>query len=129
MRRWLAGILAALSAVLLSCDSGPQAGELAFELVSPAADDRAIMFEVTAVEPATVEGLSAACSGCQVFWHKVSDARLKGILIGPFGVGPVGRVSVSDIGDRTAYTLALLDVAGTDLQLRSTAERRLRFLR
>jgi hypothetical protein len=129
VRRWIAGIVTALSAILLSCDSGPRAGELAFELVSPADDDRAIMFEVTAVETSTVEGLTAACTGCQAFWHKVSDTRLKGILIGSLGAGPVGRVAVSDVGDRTAYTLTLLDVAGTDLELRPTAERSLQFVR
>jgi hypothetical protein len=125
----MAGIVTTLSAVLLSCDSGPDAGELAFELISPAVDDRAIMFEVTAVEPSTVEGLTAACTECQAFWHKVSDTRLKGILIGQLGAGPVGRVSVSDVGDRGAYTLTLLDVAGADLELRSTADRSLQFLR
>ncbi|KPJ88149.1 MAG: hypothetical protein AMS18_13695 [Gemmatimonas sp. SG8_17] len=125
----MAGMVTALSGVLLSCDSGPHAGELAFELVSPVGDDRAIMFEVTALEPFTVEGLTAACTGCQGFWHKPSDTRLKGILIGPLGSGPIGRVSVSDVGDRAAYTLTLLDVAGPDLELRPAADRSLQFLR
>ncbi len=126
MRAWV--VLAAAGLLSSVCDSGPQAGELEISLVSPDADDGAIMFEVRALESYSIEGLTAACAGCQAFVYQETAMRLKAIVIGSFGAGAVARVSVSDVKSPEGYVLTVLDAAGTDLQLRSANTRSLRFL-
>jgi hypothetical protein len=124
-----AAAAAVMTIALLACDSGPQAGELEIRLSSPDVDDRAIMFEVAAIEPFTIEGLTAACGGCEAFTRRVNDARLRAVIVGPLGGGAVAMVSVSDMGTPSGYTLTVLDAAGPDLALRSASARSLSFAR
>lgn len=124
---WFVALAAGLL-VASACDSGPQAGELEISLVSPDADDGAIMIEVRALESYSIEGLTAACAGCQAFVYQETEMRLKAIVIGSFGTGAVARVSVSDAKSPEGYVLTVLDAAGPDLQLRSADTRSLRFL-
>lgn len=129
--RTLSAWFAVLASALLfssACDSGPQAGELEISLVSPDADDGAIMFEIRALESYSIEGLDAACTGCQAFVYQETEMRLRAIVIGSFGTGPVARLSVSDVRSPEGYVLTVLDAAGPDLQLRSADARSLRFL-
>jgi hypothetical protein len=122
-------VLTVAVALTLSCDGGSQAGELAIDLVSPDVDDRAISLEVRAQDPYTIQGLSAACAGCQAFVYQEDETGLRAILIGTFGVGPVARVSVSNVNSPSGYTLTLLDAAGADFELRPLEDRSLSFSR
>ncbi len=120
-------ILAAvvLGAIGLSCDSGPKAGELVFNFESPDNNDRAIVFKATAATPFMITNMSAACSGCQIFPHKVTDQDWRGVLTGVTANTPALRVAVSDRKEIEAYSLTVTDVAGADYQPRATTNRRL----
>ena len=125
MTRRLSSALGLLLLVGLSCDSGPQAGELAFHFETPENDDRAIIFTATATGPVTITGITADCSGCQIFVHKVSDAEWRGVLTGVPGNGPAIRLGVSDRKEVAAYAISVTRVAGADHRIRSALNRRL----
>jgi hypothetical protein len=115
--RVLRGALIGVAAVLAAgCDSGPKAGEVVMELSSPVADLGAISFTVTAVEPNTLDTLTAGCAGCRSF-TTLSEREMRGVVTGDFGPGPVVRVSVSDVGARSAYAGQLLEASAPDYAL------------
>lgn len=94
-----------------SCDGGPEAGELTVTLETSQVGVGAVAFAVSAVEPNTVDGVAAACSGCQVVSVRVSDREMRGILIGDVTAGGVLHVAVSNIKKPTLYTARVLDAA------------------
>jgi hypothetical protein len=103
----------ALAAVLAagSCDGGPEAGELTVTLETAQTGVGAVAFAVSTLEPNTVNGVAAACSGCQVAAVAVSEREMRGILIGDVSSGGVLHVSVSNIKRPTHYTVRVLDAA------------------
>lgn len=116
--RVLRGALIGVAAVLaVACDSGPKAGEVVMELSSPVADLGAISFTVTAAEPNILDTLTAACAGCRSFTTRLSEREMRGVVTGDFGPGPVVRVSVSDVGARSAYAGQLLEASAPDYAL------------
>jgi len=123
MRRILfsrVGRLAATAAVvagLFSCDSGPKAGDITASLATPHQELGSVMFSVTAVAPNTIEGLTAACTGCKAFMSRVADSEVRGIVTGPFGSGAVVHVTVSNTRVPEAYSIQLLELARTDYGL------------
>lgn len=112
-RRWRAALVA-LAASLASCDSGPKGGELVFDLVTPNSTTGAVVFTVTAAAPLAVEGVATACSGCQVFVVSLNDQEVRGVVTGALVDGPFLRVTVSDVGEREAYSGFIREVAARD---------------
>jgi hypothetical protein len=104
-------ILAALAAG--SCDGGPSAGDIVFDLTTPNQDDGAVQFRLTSVAPGTIASVTAECAGCQVFTQAVSDTELRGVLLGDVVAGAALRVTVSD---RKAAGYAAAVVAASNRQ-------------
>lgn len=103
----------------LSCsDGGPQAGSLTFDLVTPRADDGAVQFKVTTVTPNTVTGVSAACTGCNIFSEAVSDTEIRGVVTGQLSAGALISVGVSDVKSSESFTAQVVAVASRDYALR-----------
>ena len=122
-------LLAATVLVALgSCDSGPKSGELTVELVTPHAQLGAASFKVTAVTPASIESVVAACAGCAVYAARVSDREVRGVVTGRFGAGPVIGVVVSDVGLPDAYAFQLYELAAPDYTLRNLVGSSLRIV-
>lgn len=119
---------AALLAALGSCDSGPQGGELAVELVTPHAELGAASFKVTATSPASIDSVLPVCQGCSVYLARVSDREVRGVVTGPFGPGPLIGVLVPDLSLRDAYAFQLLELAVPDYTLRNLTGSSLRFV-
>jgi hypothetical protein len=121
-------IVALLAGAVLTCDSGPKAGELTVELVTPRLQLGAALFRVTALEPQTIDTVTAACAGCQAFVARVSDREVRGIVTGTFGAGPLFRVGVPDRGAGEAFSFALQQLAAPDFHLVSGAGSSLQLL-
>ena len=103
-----------------SCDSGPSAGDLVFDLTTPNQDDGAIQFRLTSVAPAAIADVAAECTGCQVFTRAVSDTEVRGVLLGTVVPGPALRVTVSD-RKAAGYAAAIVAVSDRQYGLRSAA--------
>lgn len=106
--------LAAVALAVWTCDTGPKAGEIAAEFVGPHATLGAASFLVTALDPFTIDTVTAACTGCNAYMTRVSSTEVRGIVTGPFGSEPVVYVTVSDRDERDPYAIRLLELAGTD---------------
>ena len=105
---------AALVLTLWTCDTGPKSGEIAAEFVGPHASIGAASFLVTALDPFTIDTVTAACTGCAAYMTRVSSTEVRGIVTGPFGSERVVYVTVSDRGERDPYAIRLLELAATD---------------
>ena len=118
-KRFFIGLI---SLGLLGCgDSGPVAGALSLDLASPGAAVGAVQFRITATLPNTITGLTAACTGCQLFHAIISDTEVRGVVIGTIASGALLSLSVSDKNSPEAYTGVVSSVAGTNFQLISPA--------
>lgn len=106
-------------AAFATCDSGPKEGELVLALASPNPQDGAVSFTVTSTEPEAVLGVSAACSGCQVFSYRVSETRMRGIVTGAIPQGPMVRVLVSNIKDPESYAASVQAAAAPTFAVRA----------
>ena len=120
--------LTLLSFVASACD-GPTAGEFSIDLVTPNNGDGAILFKVQVPSSKDLGDLTAACSGCQAFSYRVSDAELYCVVTGPLTSGPLARIAVSDVGVRSAYVVTIVEVSGLDRQPRSEVGYELRLSR
>ncbi|GBD32820.1 MAG: hypothetical protein KatS3mg081_2793 [Gemmatimonadales bacterium] len=112
---WIAAIAGWLSSV--SCD-GPEVGELTVDLVTPNSDDGAAVLSVSSASSKELLGIAAACDGCRIFFEQVSQSEIRAIVTGPLAPGPLVRVTVSDVGSRSAYSAQLEQVASRSFQLR-----------
>jgi hypothetical protein len=112
-------LLALTLASLATCDSGPQAGEIVFELSTPYQDDGAVQFRVTSLAPEMVDAVAAACVGCRVFVEVVSQTEIRGVLVGDVVPGAALRVTVSDRKARAAYAAEVVAVASRTYVLRA----------
>lgn len=102
-----------------ACDTGPEAGELVFALSTPNADDGAVQFTLTAVAPNTIDGVAAACAGCQVFVETVREAEVRGVLVGEIMAGAALRVTVSDRKSPDMYAASVVAVASRTFALQN----------
>ena len=109
------GVAAALAG---GCDSGPKAGEVVFDLTTPNQDDGAVQFRLTTSAPNTLDGVTAACAGCQVFTETLSETEVRGVLVGDVVPGPALRVLVSDRKARLVYVGQVIAVASRTYGLR-----------
>ena len=128
-RTLTAFVLLAAGAALGSCDSGPKAGEIVAEIVTPVVELGAASFRARALEPYTIDTVTAACTGCMAYMTRVTDREVRGIVTGRFGAGPLLRVTVSDRDVRDPYSVELLELAAPDYSLPSVAGSSLRFQR
>jgi hypothetical protein len=70
-----------------------------------------------AIEPATLSGVTALCTGCEVFSHVVSDTEIRGVLVGDVVAGPALSVTVSDRGAQ-GYSAIVVAAASRTYTLR-----------
>lgn len=126
-RRWSRGLTTRILGLVLAlvipggCDSGPKAGDVVFNLTTPNQDDGAIQFRLTAAAPNTLDGVAAACAGCQVFSEVVSDTEIRGVLIGNVVPGEVLRVLVSDRKTTRTYVGLVVAAASRTYGLRGAS--------
>lgn len=95
------------------------AGALTVVLVTPSADDGALMLTV---EGGRVTGVASAASaaGLTVYSAALDSTRTRIIVIGPLAPGPVLTLQVPDVGRAGAYRTTLEQVAsGTTYQPRA----------
>lgn len=111
-------LLAAL--VAGSCDGGPSAGDIVFDLTTPNQDDGAVQFRLTSVAPATIASVTAECAGCQVFTQAVNDTEVRGVLLGNVVAGAALRVTVSD-RKAAGYAAAVVAVSNRQYAVRPAA--------
>lgn len=128
MKRLFAVALCSLVLAGTSCDE-PNAGELLVELATPNASDGAIAFRVESSYAVDVTGVTAACTGCQAFMHRVSDSDFYCVVTGPLTSGPLVRLAVSNVVLRSAYKVTIEEIAGLDHRLRSPTGYELRLTR
>lgn len=114
-------MLGVIALAVVTCDSGPQAGEVVLSLVSPNSQDGAVSFRLTAVEGETIASLSADCSGCKVFAYKVSDTEMLGVVTGQLAPGPVVRAMVSNVKKPERYSATVRAAASRTYAVRNTA--------
>jgi hypothetical protein len=110
----------ALPAALATC-SGPVAGDLTVSLVTPNADDGAIVVRVTASQSKEITGAAVACTGCRIFTEQPSSTELRAVVTGDLVAGPLVHVSVSDTKAPAAYSVQIVQVANRSYQLRSSS--------
>ncbi len=122
MRPRLLAVLLGLMVLAAACSSGPEPGDLTFELTTPNSDDGAIQFRLTATLPNTLTGVSA---GCTVFSEATSETEILGVVTGQIRAGRLVRVSVSDVQTPEAYRARVVAVASRDFGLRSAPRYRL----
>jgi hypothetical protein len=106
-----------LAAGVFTCGGDPPGGEVVFDLATPNQDDGAVQFTVRAVEPATLSGVTALCTGCEVFFQVVSDTEIRGVLVGDVVAGPALSVTVSDRGAQS-YSATIAAAASRTYALR-----------
>jgi hypothetical protein len=116
----LGALLVGLLVTAGSCDSGPKAGDVVFDLQTPNQDDGAIQFRITSTAPATMSAVAAECAGCQVFAEAVSETEIRGVLLGTVVPGPALRVTVSDRSALQAYSATVVAVSDRQYAIRAT---------
>ena len=104
-------------AMAAGCDSGPQAGDLTMQLVSPVEDLGALSFTITAAEPTMIDTVTAACAGCSAFTTRINEREVRGVVTGDIGPGAVLRISVSDTKVREAYVGQVSEASAPDYEL------------
>lgn len=114
--------------VAAACD-GPTAGEFSVDLVTPSATDGAILFRIETPSAMDVGDVTASCSGCRAFPYRISDTELYCVVTGNLTSGPLARIAVSNVGMRSVYEVAILEVSGRDRRLRSIVGYELRLSR
>ncbi len=119
MRYRVAVVALALGAAV-ACDSGPQAGEITLDLVTPNQNDGAIQFTVMSGANEILAAVAAACAGCQVYSQTVSETEIRGVVVGTIGAGALLRVTVSDVKAKM-YEGAVVAVAASDYSLRAAS--------
>ncbi|HEY2824811.1 MAG TPA: hypothetical protein VGI83_04630 [Gemmatimonadales bacterium] len=119
----LSGVLGAavLALALSTCDGGPTAGELAFDLTTPNTNDGAVQFVATATLPDSIIGVTAACTGCQVFLARVSASNVRGVITGDIGAGALLRLNVTEVGKPELYAVTVVAAASRTFAIQSGA--------
>lgn len=102
----------------LGCIQEPAPRELTLSLLTPNADDGAVRFTVSTAAPNRIVSATAACEGCKVFYHAVSEVEFRVIVTGPLRPGPIARLLVSDAAPVSAYRIDVQEVAARNFQIR-----------
>jgi hypothetical protein len=111
MNRRAALVAAFVLGAVLSCDSGPKAGDLAIQLTTTRSDLGAVMFTARAAEPETIDTVTAACQGCRVFMVRANEREVRGIVTGTLSQGTIANLTVSNRGVPEAYAVQALQAS------------------
>jgi hypothetical protein len=122
--RW-AGIGVTLAALVAGAacgggdSTGPKAGTATISLVTPNADDGAVLLTLTVPGLANVQ---SASSSYRVYWRVVSPSEVRAIVVGNLASGAVLTASVDDVGKVGQYAGTVVEAASlTDVVRGSTA--------
>jgi len=91
-----------------SDSTGPVAGTVTVSLVTPNADDGAVLVTLTGPNLATVQ---AASSAYRVYWRLVSAGEVRAIVVGNLTAGAVLTVNVDDVGKVGQYSGSVVEAA------------------
>ena len=123
-RTGLALVCAAGLAAAVGCDGGPSGppkpvpGTLTVALVTPAADDRAILIAVSG--PEAVGGVAAAGSGGYTVHARPSGTSFRAAVFGRLASGPLVSFAVPDVNKVASYTATVQEVVAPDNTLRAS---------
>ena len=108
-------------AVAMACGddggpTGPVSGTLVVSLTTPNADDGAILFTISGA------GISAptALTSNLFFSRVASTSSLAAVVAGNIAAGQMLRFSVPDVGQASAYTANITEVADRNNALRAS---------
>ena len=117
--RYLTLVVFVLLALAMPACDGPSAGEISIDLVTPNTSDGAILFKLLTPSSGEFGDVVAACPGCRVFSHRITESEVYCVVTGSLTSGPLVRVVVSNVGARGIYEMTILEVSGVDRRLRS----------
>ncbi|HEU0012554.1 MAG TPA: hypothetical protein VFQ45_02685 [Longimicrobium sp.] len=113
-------------AALAGCD-GPRTTEpppdpaepgiLTVTLATPAADDRALVVQISG--PEAIGAVTSAGGGYLVH-SRTAGTTVRVAVFGPLADGPLLRISVPDVRKAAAYSAQVMEVAGASHALRET---------
>lgn len=108
-RRWRC-LLAAVAAVLLltACggSTGPTAGALKVNLLSPYTDDGGVLLTISGGPIDSVEGLAA-----RLYTYRVDANSLRIIIAGELGTGAVALIRIPDTREASRYSAVVSQAA------------------
>lgn len=115
-------IVAAFAFTLLGqgCgDDPPVPGTITVSLVSPNANDGAILFNIRGPG---ISNVAPTSSSNQLFWRQTTNDEVKIIVVGNLTSGPVASLDVPDINDLAGYTTFVEQVADREDELRPSID-------
>jgi hypothetical protein len=122
--RWTRiGLSLALLGAGLACgggdSTGPKAGTATVSLVTPNADDGAVLLTLTGPGLANVQSASSAY---RVYFRVVSTGEVRAIVVGNIAAGAVLTMDVDDVGKIGQYGGTVVEAASrTDVVRGSTS--------
>jgi hypothetical protein len=119
--RWTRiGLSLALLGVGLACggsSTGPKAGTATVSLVTPNADDGAVLLTLTGPGLANAQSASSAY---HVYWRAVSASEVRAIVVGDLTAGAVLTVNIDDVGKIGQYGGTVVEAASRSDVVRSS---------
>jgi hypothetical protein len=119
--RWTRiGLSLALFGWTLGCgggSTGPKAGTATVSLVTPNADDGAVL--VTLTGPGLANAQSAS-SSYHVYWRAVSPSEVRAIVVGDLSAGAVLTVSIDDVSKVGQYGGTVVEAASRNDVVRTS---------
>lgn len=119
--RWTGiGLSLALLGVGLGCgggSTGPKAGTATVSLVTPNADDGAVLITLTGPGLANPQ---SANSAYHVYWRVVSANDVRAIVVGDLASGAVLTVDVDDVGKIGQYVGSVVEAASRNDVVRTS---------
>lgn len=111
--RWTRiGLSLALLGAGLACgggdSTGPKAGTATVSLVTPNADDGAVLLTLTGPGLANVQ---SASSSYHVYWRVVSSSEVRAIVVGDLASGAVLTAAVDDVSKVGQYAGSVVEAA------------------
>lgn len=111
-------VIAALAVLGVACgDDAPVPGTLTISLVTPNADDGAILLNLGGPGLTTPQ---SASSSYILFSRLESSVQLRIAIVGNLTAGPLFTLSVSDVRDLSAFSSSVIEVATRSDELRSS---------
>lgn len=114
-------LIGAILALAVACgDDGPTAptpGTLVISLVTPNADDGAMLFTLaggTIEDPRPIDGAHT------FFFRRDGTSAIVALCVGDLAAGPLIEFDVPDIGKASSYSATVTEVAGTSFDLRAS---------
>lgn len=122
-QRWIGmGLNLALLGLGLGCggsdSTGPVAGTVTVSLVTPNADDGAVLLTLTGPNLANAKSASSAY---RLYWRLVSPGEVRAIVVGNLTAGAVLTVDVDDVGKVGQYNGSVVEAASRSDVVRASA--------